>query len=62
MFLCGSDEATFAELNPWAETVREFPGCEGVEVASGRLARTPEFRSALIGSIFFSFDQYMFDR
>jgi hypothetical protein len=62
-FLCESDPATVVCLNRWAHIARQFPGCEGVEVAAG------DWRNYLRGHllpssdvVFFSFDPYMFDR
>jgi hypothetical protein len=63
LFLCESDDATIAQLNRWAGVAREFPGCEGVEVAPGdwrASLRTPVLPSSDLS--YFSFDPYMFDR
>lgn len=63
MFLCESDEATVVQLNRWAGIARRFPGCEGVEIASGdwrTYLRAPLLPSSDLS--FFSFDPYMFDR
>jgi len=63
MVLCELDETTILQLNRWANTVRQFPGCEGVEVAMGDWRR--HLRGALLPSsdlLFLAFDPYMFDR
>lgn len=63
MFLCESDQATVLRLRSWANVAREFPGCDGIEVAEG------DWRTYITGPLLpssdltvFSFDPYMFDR
>ena len=63
MVLCESDPATIQQLERWARIAGQFPGCEGIEIASGDWRghlRGPLLTSADL--LFLSFDPYMFDR